>query len=37
MLSSSYGIYGPAFELMEHTPRPGSEEYLDNEKYELKT
>jgi starch synthase (maltosyl-transferring) len=35
-LSSSYGIYGPAFELMEHVPRPGSEEYIDNEKYELK-
>src|SRR6202008_1860475 len=28
-LSSSYGIYGPAFELCERTPRePGSEEYL---------
>src|SRR5690606_6115283 len=26
-LSSNYGIYGPAFELMEHVPRePGSEE-----------
>ncbi|MFC1642515.1 alpha-1,4-glucan--maltose-1-phosphate maltosyltransferase, partial [Myxococcota bacterium] len=36
LLSSSYGIYGPAFELMEHQARPGSEEYLDNEKYELK-
>jgi starch synthase (maltosyl-transferring) len=35
-LSSSYGIYGPAFELMEHVPRPGSEEYIDNEKFELK-
>jgi starch synthase (maltosyl-transferring) len=35
-LSSNYGIYGPAFELMEHTPRPGAEEYVDNEKYELK-
>ncbi len=36
-LSSNYGIYGPAFELMEHTPRePGSEEYLHSEKYELK-
>jgi len=36
-LSASYGIYGPAFELMEHTPRePGSEEYLDSEKYEIK-
>jgi starch synthase (maltosyl-transferring) len=35
-LSSNYGIYGPAFELMEHVARPGSEEYLDNEKYEIK-
>jgi starch synthase (maltosyl-transferring) len=37
-LSPSYGIYGPAFELMEHTPRePGSEEYLDSEKYQQRT
>jgi starch synthase (maltosyl-transferring) len=36
-LSSSYGIYGPAYELMEHEPRePGSEEYLDSEKYEIR-
>jgi starch synthase (maltosyl-transferring) len=35
-LSSNYGIYGPAFELMEHVPRPGAEEYIDNEKFELK-
>ena len=35
-LSSNYGIYGPAFELMDHVARPGAEEYLDNEKYELK-
>ena len=36
-LSSSYGIYGPAFELGERTPRePGSEEYLRSEKYEIK-
>jgi starch synthase (maltosyl-transferring) len=36
-LSASYGIYGPAFELMEHAPRePGSEEYLNSEKYELR-
>ena len=33
--SSNYGIYGPAFELGENTPRePGSEEYLDSEKYQ---
>jgi starch synthase (maltosyl-transferring) len=37
-LSSNYGIYGPAFELMEHTPRdPGTEEYLNSEKYEQRT
>lgn len=36
-LGASYGIYGPAFELCENTPREqGSEEYLDSEKYELK-
>ena len=36
-LASSYGIYGPAFELCERTPRePGSEEYLYSEKYEVK-
>ena len=33
----NWGIYGPALELMEATPRePGSEEYLDSEKYEIK-
>jgi starch synthase (maltosyl-transferring) len=36
-LCSNYGIYGPAFELMENKPRePGSEEYLNSEKYEIK-
>jgi starch synthase (maltosyl-transferring) len=36
-LGASYGIYGPAFELCENTPRePASEEYLNSEKYELK-
>ncbi|MCC7499226.1 MAG: alpha-1,4-glucan--maltose-1-phosphate maltosyltransferase [Bryobacterales bacterium] len=36
-LSSSYGIYGPVFELMEHEPlRPASEEYLDSEKYQVR-
>ena len=36
-LGASYGIYGPAFELMEDRPRePGSEEYLDSEKYQLR-
>jgi starch synthase (maltosyl-transferring) len=36
-LGASYGVYGPAFELGERTPREaGSEEYLDSEKYEIK-
>jgi starch synthase (maltosyl-transferring) len=36
-LGSNYGIYGPAFELMEHVPvRRGSEEYLDSEKYQIR-
>jgi starch synthase (maltosyl-transferring) len=34
-LSSNYGVYGPAFELMHNVPRAGAEEYVDNEKYEL--
>jgi starch synthase (maltosyl-transferring) len=34
-LSSNYGIYGPAFELMAHEARPGSGEYADSEKYQL--
>ena len=37
-LCSNYGIYGPAYEHLEASPRdPGSEEYLDSEKYELKS
>jgi starch synthase (maltosyl-transferring) len=37
-LASNYGIYGPAFELMEEVPRePGSEEYLDSEKYQIRS
>jgi starch synthase (maltosyl-transferring) len=36
-LAANYGIYGPAFELLEHQPAyPGSEEYLDSEKYQLR-
>jgi starch synthase (maltosyl-transferring) len=36
-LSSNFGIYGPTYELMESTPRePGSEEYRDSEKYQLR-
>jgi starch synthase (maltosyl-transferring) len=35
-LGASYGIYGPAFELCEGRPRePGSEEYLNSEKYQI--
>lgn len=37
-LGANYGIYGPAFELCEHRAlRPGSEEYLDSEKYQLRS
>ncbi len=37
LLASTYGIYGPAFELGENVPRePGSEEYLNSEKYEIR-
>jgi starch synthase (maltosyl-transferring) len=35
-LSPSYGIYGPVYELCDFAQRPGSEENLDNEKYELR-
>lgn len=41
-LSSSYGLYGPAYELAENAPArpaPGksdSEEYLNSEKYEIR-
>ncbi len=36
-LSSNYGMYGPAYELIQHAPRePGSEEYLNSEKYEIR-
>jgi len=35
-LSSSYGIYGPVFERGINTPMPGKEEYIDNEKYEIR-
>lgn len=35
-LSSNYGIYGPSFELMEHVPFPGKEEFLNSEKYEIR-
>jgi starch synthase (maltosyl-transferring) len=36
-LGASYGIYGPAYELCENTPRVrGAEEYINSEKYEIK-
>jgi starch synthase (maltosyl-transferring) len=36
-LGANYGIYGPAFELIENVPvRQGSEEYLDSEKYQVR-
>jgi starch synthase (maltosyl-transferring) len=36
-MSANYGMYGPAFELMENVPREhGSEEYLNSEKYEIR-
>ncbi len=36
-LGTNYGIYGPAYELLEHVPiKAGSEEYLNSEKYELR-
>ena len=34
-LSSNYGIYN-GFELLEHEPIAGREEYLDSDKYEIK-
>ncbi len=35
-LSSNYGIYN-GFELIEHEPLPGREEYINSEKYEIRT
>ena len=36
-LGANCGIYGPAFELCVAEPRePGSEEYLDSEKYQIR-
>ncbi|MEA3027189.1 MAG: hypothetical protein QOF91_2474, partial [Alphaproteobacteria bacterium] len=34
-LSGNYGIYN-GYELLEHIPIPGKEEYLDSEKYEIR-
>ncbi len=36
-MTANYGIYGPAYELMEHVAvKHGSEEYLDSEKYQVR-
>ena len=35
-LSPNWGVYGPAYELQEKMPREGSEEYAQNEKYQLR-
>jgi starch synthase (maltosyl-transferring) len=36
-LASNYGVYGPAFELMEFKPLvDGREEYIDSEKYQIR-
>ena len=35
-LGASYGIYGPVFELCEGRAHPGTEEYVDSEKYEVR-
>ncbi len=36
-MTANYGIYGPAYEMMEHVAvKHGSEEYLDSEKYQLR-
>ena len=36
-LNGNYGIYGPAYELLDDKPfKPGGEEYLNSEKYEVK-
>ncbi|HEY0193055.1 MAG TPA: alpha-1,4-glucan--maltose-1-phosphate maltosyltransferase [Kofleriaceae bacterium] len=36
-LASNYGIYGPAYELGDHEPRPGVEELARNEKYQIRS
>lgn len=35
-LSNSYGIYGPPFELCESDALPGTEDYRDSEKYQIR-
>ena len=34
-LTSSYGMYGPAYEMLIHEAMPGKEEYYRSEKYEI--
>jgi starch synthase (maltosyl-transferring) len=36
-LSSNYGLYGPVYEYGLTEPMPGKEEYIHNEKYEIKS
>lgn len=35
-MSSNYGLYGPVYEFGLNTPVSGKEEYVDNEKYEIR-
>jgi starch synthase (maltosyl-transferring) len=36
-MNGNYGVYGAAYELLEDAPfKPGGEEYLNSEKYEIK-
>jgi starch synthase (maltosyl-transferring) len=35
-LGANYGIYGPPFELCDGRAVPGTEEYLDSEKYQIR-
>ena len=35
-LGASYGVYGPPYEEFLQAPRPGSEDYINSEKFELR-
>ena len=35
-MGAAYGIYGPAFELCEGRAHPGTEEYVNSEKYQVR-
>ena len=35
-LGATYGIYGPPYETFQAVARPGAEEYIDNEKFQLR-